>query len=199
MNRPLAELDDSLKILHYYITRVYFLRTDSLNIILPHDCWIMSHVVSDMSLNYPHLLFGAIVDAAANESPAAGLPFAGLVTQLLHRVGFPLTGLVLATSDFVSPTLDDVLGAVELPLLIDLTSGGEASVDVPNGFNGEGTAEGGTSAEIDASASTSIRPFKLKRQAKGPRPSKRMLKRLKEQNASKGVVMYENQDLDQNN
>ncbi|CAL1371593.1 unnamed protein product [Linum trigynum] len=39
MNRPFAELDDSLKLLHYYINRVYFPRTESLNVILPHDCW----------------------------------------------------------------------------------------------------------------------------------------------------------------
>ncbi|CAL1380678.1 unnamed protein product [Linum trigynum] len=148
--------------------------------------------ISDMSLSYPHLLFGAIIDAAANESPTAVLPFASLVTQLLHRVGVPLTDCVFATTDYVSPTLDDVLGAVGLPLLIDLTSGGEAAVDAPNGFNEEGIAEGGASAEIAASASTSIRPFKLKQQAKGPRPSKKVLKNLKEQNASKGVVMYEN-------
>ncbi|CAL1376346.1 unnamed protein product [Linum trigynum] len=115
MNRPLAELDDSLKLLHYYITRVYFPPTGSLNVVIPHDCWIMSHVVSDMSLSYPHLLFGAIIDDAANESPTDGLPFAGLVTQLLHRVGVPLTDFVFAPTDFVSPTLDDVLGAVGLP------------------------------------------------------------------------------------
>ncbi|CAL1378801.1 unnamed protein product [Linum trigynum] len=82
-NQSFAALDDLRRLLQYYITHVYFPCTEIVVVVLPHDCWIMSHAVSNMSLSYAHMLFGAIVEAAANESPTAGLSFARLITLLL--------------------------------------------------------------------------------------------------------------------
>ncbi|CAI0383531.1 unnamed protein product [Linum tenue] len=123
-NRSFDSLDDSLKLLHYYITRVYFPRADRLDVVLPLDCWVMSHAISDMSLSYPHLLFGAIVDASANDSPGVGLPFAGLITLLLHRLGVPLADFVTISDGCVHPSIDEVLAVVGLPPIVDLSSGG---------------------------------------------------------------------------
>ncbi|CAI0540290.1 unnamed protein product, partial [Linum tenue] len=195
-NRSFDSLDDSLKLLHYYITRVYFPRADRLDVVLPLDCWVMSHAISDMLLSYPHLLFGAIVDAAANDSPGVGLPFAGLITLLLHHLGVPLADFVTISDGCVHPSIDEVLAVVGLPPIVDLSSGGDdhGATDAAIRERDE-EAKDEASADGGASASASVRPFKLKRQAKGPRPSNRALKRLNNQKNSQGVVLYENHDL----
>ncbi|CAI0540350.1 unnamed protein product, partial [Linum tenue] len=195
-NRSFDSLDDSLKLLHYYITRVYFPRADRLDVVLPLYCWVMSHAISDMLLSYPHLLFGAIVDAAANDSPGVGLPFAGLITLLLHHLGVPLADFVTISDGCVHPSIDEVLAVVGLPPIVDLSSGGDdhGATDAAIRERDE-EAKDEASADGGASASASVRPFKLKRQAKGPRPSNRALKRLNNQKNSQGVVLYENHDL----
>ncbi|CAL1376506.1 unnamed protein product [Linum trigynum] len=198
-NRSFDSLDESLKLLHYYINRVYFPRADSLDVVLPLDCWVMSHAISDMPLRYPHLLFGSIVDAAANESPSVGLPFAAMITLLLHRLGVPLADFVTISDDGVHPSIDEVLAVVGLPPIVDLSSGGDGHGRVATDAERGEEAKDEASADGGASASTFVRPFKLKRQAKGPCPSNRVLKRLNNQKPSQGVVLYENHDLEQNN
>ncbi|CAL1376335.1 unnamed protein product [Linum trigynum] len=202
-NRSFESLDNSLRLLHYYINRVYFPRADRLDVVLPLDCWVMSHAISDMPLSYPHLLFGAIVDAAANDSPSVGLPFAALVTLLLHRLGVPLSDFVTVSDNCVHSSIDEVLVTVGIPPIVDLSSGvendhGHGATDATIRERGE-EAKDEASADCGASASASVRPFKLKRQAKGSRPSNRVLKRLNNQNSSQGVVLYENHDLEQTN
>ncbi|CAL1403045.1 unnamed protein product [Linum trigynum] len=199
-NRSLDSLDDSLKLLHYYTTRVYFPRGDRLDVIFPLDCWVMSHAISDMPLSYPHLLFGAIVDAAANDSPSVGLPFAALITLLLQCLGVPLADFVTISDNFVHPSIDEVLTVVGLPPIVDLSSGGDVvATHATIGERGEELAKDEASADGGASVSASVRPFKLRRQAKGPLHSSRVLKRLNNQKHSEGVVLYENHDLEQNN
>ncbi|CAL1377913.1 unnamed protein product [Linum trigynum] len=198
-NRSFDSLDESLKLLHYYITRVYFPRADRLDVVLPLDCWVMSHAISDMPLSYPHQLFGAIVDADANDSPSVGLPFAAMIALLLHRLGVPLADFVTISDDGVHPSIDEVLAVVGLPPIVDLSSGGDDHGCVATDAERGEEAKDEASADGGASASTSVRPFKLKRQAKGPRPSNRVLKRLNNQKPSQGVVLYENHDLEQNN
>ncbi|CAL1409875.1 unnamed protein product [Linum trigynum] len=116
-NRSFDSLDDSLKLLHYYITGVYFPRADRLDVVLPLDCWVMSHAIYDMPLSYPHLLFGAIMDVAANDSPSVGIPFAALITLLLQRLGVPLADLVTIPDNGVHPSIE-VLVVVRLPPLL---------------------------------------------------------------------------------
>ncbi|CAL1413630.1 unnamed protein product [Linum trigynum] len=163
----------------------------------------MSHAISDMSLSYPDLLFGALVDAAASESPPVGLPFATLITLLLQRLGVPLADLVTISDNGVHPTIDEVLPVVGIPPIVDLSSGGDDHGDVATDASvrerGDELAKDEASVDGSASASASVRPFKLKRQAKGPRPSSRVLKRLNNKKPAQGVVLYENHDLEQKN
>ncbi|CAL1394506.1 unnamed protein product [Linum trigynum] len=202
-NRSFDSLDYSLKLLHYYITRVYFPRTDRLDVVvvLPLDCWVMSHAISDMSLSYPHMLFGEIVDAASNESPIVGLPFAALITLLLQRVSVPFADFIIVSDNGVHPTIDEVLAVVGIPPIVDLSSGVDDHVDTNAAIRErcDELAKDEESADGAAFASSSVCPFKLKRQAKGPRPSSRVLKRLRNRKPSQGVVLYENHDIEQNN
>ncbi|CAN1133361.1 hypothetical protein LINPERHAP2_LOCUS7605 [Linum perenne] len=55
-------LDDTLKALHFLVTRVFLPRSLFFEHLLPMDIWILYNTVCGEKLSFPHLLFHHLVD-----------------------------------------------------------------------------------------------------------------------------------------
>ncbi|CAI0458048.1 unnamed protein product [Linum tenue] len=84
-----GRLPDDLKVLHFFITRVFFPRSHGLNRIYPMDMWILASAKENRPISYPHLMFSHMLhycDDNYNEE----LPFAPQITMLLRGLGIDL-------------------------------------------------------------------------------------------------------------
>ncbi|CAL1363298.1 unnamed protein product [Linum trigynum] len=86
-----ADLNPTLRTLHYFITHLFLPRTHDLNIVTKLDLWVLSNALTGKKLDYSQLLFGSIlrsVDAHLD----GRLPYGGFITLLLSNLGLSLNG-----------------------------------------------------------------------------------------------------------
>ncbi|CAN1760124.1 hypothetical protein LINPERHAP1_LOCUS7412 [Linum perenne] len=83
-----------LRVLHWYITRIYLPRSYDKDILFPLDVWILSNALRRVQLSLPRLIFHYILEAVSLPFQG-GLPFAPLLTAILERVGVNLRDHVL--------------------------------------------------------------------------------------------------------
>ncbi|CAL1369831.1 unnamed protein product [Linum trigynum] len=122
---PVTVLPPPLRLLHYYIVRVFLPRDHSVTTILPLDLWIISNAVHGTLLNYFHLFFESLLRFT---EPVLGeaLPFGPLVSTLLVHLEINLSSFI--TFDLVfSPVAADILEALEIAIE------GEEPLDEDNG------------------------------------------------------------------
>ncbi|CAL1409582.1 unnamed protein product [Linum trigynum] len=87
---PVASVIPRLRALHFVITRILLPRTQSLDLILPLDLWIMAHAVNGVPLDFSYLLFGVFMTFADSSFPGP-LPLGPLVTHLILRLGISIS------------------------------------------------------------------------------------------------------------
>ncbi|CAL1395156.1 unnamed protein product [Linum trigynum] len=81
-----GRLPDDLKVLHYYITRVFLPRSYGHSTIHPTDMWILASAKENRLISYPHLMFGHMITYSEDNLNGA-LPFAPQITLLLRALG----------------------------------------------------------------------------------------------------------------
>ncbi|CAI0423224.1 unnamed protein product [Linum tenue] len=84
-----GRLPDDLKVLHFYITRLFLPRSFGLNTIYPSDLWILASAKENRVISYPHLMFDHMLNYHADNFEAE-LPFAPQITQILLALGIDL-------------------------------------------------------------------------------------------------------------
>ncbi|CAN1318072.1 hypothetical protein LINPERPRIM_LOCUS30655 [Linum perenne] len=80
------ELPDRLKVLHFFITRVFLPRTFARDIITPLDAWIMKSTQMGRKLSYAHLMFAHMAQNG-KDLYQGHLPFAPQISGLLICLG----------------------------------------------------------------------------------------------------------------
>ncbi|CAL1388400.1 unnamed protein product [Linum trigynum] len=127
---PVTVLPPPLRLLHYYIVRVFLLRDHSVTTILPLDIWIISNAVHGTPLNYFHLFFGSLLRFT---EPVLGeaLPCGPLVSTLLVHLEINLSSFITFNPAF-SPVAADILESLEIAIEgeepLDDNSGDEDTV-----------------------------------------------------------------------
>ncbi|CAL1378424.1 unnamed protein product [Linum trigynum] len=101
-----------LRLLHCCISRIFVPRTDSLDMVLPLDLWIISHDVHDVPLDYSHLVFETLF-RFSDASLAAPLSFGPLITSLLLHISVDLSPFRSITPS-IFPMTDDVMDLLEI-------------------------------------------------------------------------------------
>ncbi|CAI0461073.1 unnamed protein product [Linum tenue] len=84
-----GRLPDDLKVLHFYITRLFLPRSFGLNTIYPSDLWILASAKENRVISYPHLMFDHMLNYHADNFKTE-LPFAPQITQILLALGIDL-------------------------------------------------------------------------------------------------------------
>ncbi|CAL1408271.1 unnamed protein product [Linum trigynum] len=82
-------LPDDLKILHFYITRVFLPRSHGLTRIYPMDMWILASAKENRCISYPHLMMGHMMQYC-DDYYHDELPFAPQITLLMRSLGLDL-------------------------------------------------------------------------------------------------------------
>ncbi|CAL1378652.1 unnamed protein product [Linum trigynum] len=85
----LIHLPDELKVLHFYITRLFLPRTVNQSIVTPLNLWIQSNAVSNRKLSLPHLMFHHII-TYSDTNNAGYLPYGPQITSYLRCLGVDL-------------------------------------------------------------------------------------------------------------
>ncbi|CAL1388652.1 unnamed protein product [Linum trigynum] len=85
----LCHLPDELKVLHFYITRIFLPRTVHQSVVTPLDLWIMSNAVSNRKLSLPHLMFHHMI-TYSDINNAGYLPYGPQITRYLRCLGADL-------------------------------------------------------------------------------------------------------------
>ncbi|CAL1354872.1 unnamed protein product [Linum trigynum] len=94
---PLAagRLPDDLKVLHFFITRLFLPRDLSASDILHSaDLWILSNAKEGRLISYASLMFSHLIKFGI-EYYSGPLPFGPQITNLLHKVGIDLRDKVM--------------------------------------------------------------------------------------------------------
>ncbi|CAL1377488.1 unnamed protein product [Linum trigynum] len=84
-----GRLPDDLKVLHFYITRLFLPRSFGLNTIYPSDLWILASAKENRVISYPHLMFDHMLNYHTDNYEAE-LPFAPQITQIRLALGIDL-------------------------------------------------------------------------------------------------------------
>ncbi|CAL1389919.1 unnamed protein product [Linum trigynum] len=84
-----GRLPDDLKVLHFYITRVFLPRSHGLTTVSPSDLWIMASAKENRAISYPHLMFDHMM-RYHDDNYAEELPFAPQITLMLRSLGIDL-------------------------------------------------------------------------------------------------------------
>ncbi|CAI0393005.1 unnamed protein product [Linum tenue] len=84
-----GRLPDDLKVLHFYVTRLFLPRSFGLHTIYPSDLWILASAKENRVISYPHLMFDHMLNYHADNLEAE-LPFAPQITQILLALGIDL-------------------------------------------------------------------------------------------------------------
>ncbi|CAL1380842.1 unnamed protein product [Linum trigynum] len=78
-------LPDDLKVLHFYITRVFLPRSHGLTRIYPMDMWILARAKENRHISYPHLMIGHMMQYC-DDYFYDELPFAPQITLLMRSL-----------------------------------------------------------------------------------------------------------------
>ncbi|CAN1120475.1 hypothetical protein LINPERHAP2_LOCUS216 [Linum perenne] len=86
-------LPDNLKVFHFFLTRILLPRSISCDIVTPLDSWIIHCATMGIPVNFCCLMFG-IMTCYGEPEFEGSLPFGGLISSLLLRVGFLSVGAI---------------------------------------------------------------------------------------------------------
>ncbi|CAL1355068.1 unnamed protein product [Linum trigynum] len=109
---PVNSVMPRLRALYFVITRIFLPRTQSLDIILPLDLWIMAHAAAGIPLDFSYLLFEVFMTYGDSSFPGP-LPFGPLITQLIIRLGISFTSFHTVQPSWVF-LIDQVLDELEI-------------------------------------------------------------------------------------
>ncbi|CAN0917253.1 hypothetical protein LINGRAHAP2_LOCUS30177 [Linum grandiflorum] len=87
-------LPEDLRVLHWFITRIFIPRSFAWDTVTPIDVWVLHNAFYGQPLSLPHLLFSALLDVGASFYPGS-LPFAPQLTLLMHTAGIDLSDNIL--------------------------------------------------------------------------------------------------------
>ncbi|CAL1401998.1 unnamed protein product [Linum trigynum] len=99
-----ADLNSSLRTLHYLITHLFLPRNHGHNIVTKIDLWILSNALTGRKIDYSQLLFGSIV-RSADAHLGGCLPYGGFITLLLSNLGISLDGYSTIEKSISVPAL----------------------------------------------------------------------------------------------
>ncbi|CAL1382490.1 unnamed protein product [Linum trigynum] len=120
-----ADLNPSLRTLHYLITHFFLPRSSCHHIVTKIDLWILSNALTGRKIDYCQLLFGSIVRSA--EAHLGGrLPYGGLISLLISNLGISLDGFSTVETSVSIPALA-VLSYIRIDPLT--SKGGETLLD----------------------------------------------------------------------
>ncbi|CAN1298005.1 hypothetical protein LINPERPRIM_LOCUS23685 [Linum perenne] len=88
------QIPETLRVLHWYVTRVFLPHSSELDLITPIDGWILFGALRSPRLSLPHLVLFSIIQAATPQFQGH-LPFASVITTLLFDAGVDLSDHVL--------------------------------------------------------------------------------------------------------
>ncbi|CAI0548136.1 unnamed protein product [Linum tenue] len=129
-----GRLPDDLKVLHFYISRLFLPRSFGLNTIYPSDLWILASAKENRVISYSHLMFDHMLNFHADNYDA-DLPFAPQITQILLALGIDLRFKVARVDVLSSLRAQFVLRKVDASVgrrrpLVNAPGGGTAATGV---------------------------------------------------------------------
>ncbi|CAN0875958.1 hypothetical protein LINGRAHAP2_LOCUS11017, partial [Linum grandiflorum] len=87
-------LSHDLRVLNWFITRIFLPRSFALDTVTSMDVWVMHNVFHGQPLSLPHLQFSLLLDVGASCYPGR-LPLAPQLTLLMHSTGIDLSDNIL--------------------------------------------------------------------------------------------------------
>ncbi|CAN0920119.1 hypothetical protein LINGRAHAP2_LOCUS31849 [Linum grandiflorum] len=87
-------LPNDLRVLHWFISRMFLPRSFALDIVSPLDIWVMHNGFYGQPLSLPHLQLSHFLDLGASFYPGR-LPLAPQLTLLMHSAGIDLSDNIL--------------------------------------------------------------------------------------------------------
>ncbi|CAN1125322.1 hypothetical protein LINPERPRIM_LOCUS31623 [Linum perenne] len=82
-------IPDNLKVFHFFLTRILLPRSLHCDVVTPLDSWIIHCATMGIPVNFCCLMFGIMTCFAAPDCEGS-LPFGGLISSLVARLGIPL-------------------------------------------------------------------------------------------------------------
>ncbi|CAN1121462.1 hypothetical protein LINPERPRIM_LOCUS2211 [Linum perenne] len=84
-----SALPDSLKLFHYFLTRVFLPRFVGHFLVTPMDTWLMHYATTGVEVDFSTLMFTAMT-RFGNHLQEGDLPFGGAISALIERLGIRL-------------------------------------------------------------------------------------------------------------
>ncbi|CAN1255524.1 hypothetical protein LINPERPRIM_LOCUS9018 [Linum perenne] len=84
-----SALPDSLKLFHYFLTRIFLPRSVGRFLVTPMDTWLMHCATTGVEVDFSSLMFTAMT-RFGNHLQEGDLPFAGAISALIERLGIRL-------------------------------------------------------------------------------------------------------------
>ncbi|CAN1189324.1 hypothetical protein LINPERHAP2_LOCUS39835, partial [Linum perenne] len=84
-----SALPDSLKLFHYFLTRIFLPRSVGQFLVTPMDSWLMHCATTGVEVDFSTLMFAAMT-RFGNHLQEGDLPFGGEISALLERLGIRL-------------------------------------------------------------------------------------------------------------
>ncbi|CAN1125126.1 hypothetical protein LINPERPRIM_LOCUS31515 [Linum perenne] len=122
-------LPDSLKLFHYFLTRVFLPRSIGRFLVTPMDTWLMHCATTGVEVDFSTLMFTALTHFG-NHLQEGDLPFGGAISALIERLGIRLHGRFSTIGDTLDIRPQHILRCIGWSRCPPLnSSGGEGPMD----------------------------------------------------------------------